>query len=69
MSVQAETQYDLYFAAYLTALKKNVLIPDHWCDTFNLAETINGGSSQNKNHLIFVSRFFAACSHKMGFDH
>lgn len=55
MEQQVEIQYDLYFAAYLNQPKKNVLIPDYWCDTFNLANTINGGLNRNENHLIFVS--------------
>lgn len=50
-----EIQYDLYFAVYLTELKKNVLVPDYWVDTLNLAESINEGLNKNKNHLIFVS--------------
>lgn len=54
MDSQLETQ-ELYFAAYLTDFKKNVLIPDHWCDTFDLAVSINDGLNKNQNHLIFVS--------------
>lgn len=50
-----EIQYDLYFAAYLQDFNKNVLIPDFWCNTFDLAGSINGGLNRNKNHLIFVS--------------
>lgn len=53
--MSSEIQYDLYFAAHLTAFKKNVLIPDYWCDTFSLAASINVGLNKNKNHLIFVS--------------
>lgn len=51
----SEIQYDLYFAAYLTEFKKNVLIPDYWVETLNLADSINEGLNKNKNHLVFVS--------------
>lgn len=55
MSGDIEIQYDLYLAAYLTAHKKNFLIPDYWCDSFDLAKSINSGLNSNENHLIFVS--------------
>lgn len=55
MAQEVEIQYDLYLAAHLDKPKKNVLIPDYWCDTFNLAESINEGLNKHKNHLIFCS--------------
>lgn len=55
MASNTELQYDLYLAIYLTDCKKNILIPDYWCDTFDLARAINGGLNTNENHLIFVS--------------
>lgn len=47
--------YDLYLIASLNGLKKNVLIPDFWCDSFDLAKQINEGLNRNENHLIFFS--------------
>lgn len=55
MDPEVKIQYDLYLAVYLKDFNKNVLIPDFWCDTFNLAQSINEGLNCNKNHLIFVS--------------
>lgn len=55
MNPDVEIQYDLYLAAYLVDFKKNVLIPDYWSDTFDLAKAINYGLNSNENHLIFVS--------------
>lgn len=55
MDPEVEIQYDLYLAAYLKDFNRNVLIPDFWCDTFDLAESINEGLNRNKNHLIFLS--------------
>lgn len=55
MAQQVEIQYDLYFAAFLNEPKKNVLIPDYWCDTFDLAKSINSGLNKNENQLIFFS--------------
>lgn len=54
-SVDIIGQYDLYLAVFLNEHKKNVLVPDYWCDTFNLAESINSGLNSNRNHLIFYS--------------
>lgn len=50
-----EIKYDLYFAVFLTNHDKNVLIPDFWCNDFDLAGAINGILNKNKNHLIFFS--------------
>lgn len=55
MDPEIEIQQDLYLAAYLHDAKKNVLIPDYWCGTFDLAAAINGGLNTNQNHLIFFS--------------
>lgn len=55
MNPNVEIQYDLYLAAYLVDFKKNVLIPDYWADTFDVAKAINHGLNSNENHLIFVS--------------
>lgn len=52
---ELDLQYDLYLAVYLNEPRKNVLIPDYWCDTFNLAKSINCGLNKNENHLIFFS--------------
>lgn len=55
MNPNVEIQYDLYFAAYLVDFKKNVLVPDYWVDTFDLAQSINDGLKRSANHLIFIS--------------
>lgn len=55
MEPQPEIVYDLYLAAYLNDHKKNILIPDYWCDSLDLARSINSGLKKNENHLIFFS--------------
>lgn len=55
MDADIEIQYDLYFAVYLNDHKKNVLIPDFWCESLDLARAINSGLNSNENHLIFLS--------------
>lgn len=47
--------YDLYLVVNLTGLKKNVCVPDFWCDSFDLAKQINEGLNRNENHLVFFS--------------
>lgn len=49
--MESEIQYDLYFAAYLTEFQKNVLIPDYWVETLNLADnnTIENITSTSHN--------------------
>lgn len=47
--------YDLYLGVCLTAQRKNVLVPDYWCATFDLAKSINEGLNRNENHFIFFS--------------
>lgn len=32
-----------------------MVIPDYWCDSFDLAKEINEGLNRNINHLIFYS--------------
>lgn len=48
-------EYHLYFVAFLNDHNKNVLIPDFWCDGFDLAKSINESLNRNENHLIFHS--------------
>lgn len=56
MNRENETPLDyLYFCVYLNDYKKNVLIPDYWCQTLDLAKSINKGLNSNENHLIFLS--------------
>lgn len=55
MNTENEIKYDLYFAAFLTDHNKNVLIPDFWCNDFDLAHSINSILNKNKNYLIFYS--------------
>lgn len=47
--------FELYFGVNLTGMKKNVVIPYEWCDSFDWASQLNGGLNRNENHLIFFS--------------
>lgn len=53
-----EIQYDLYFAVFLTDHNRNVLIPDFWCNEFDLAAAINYVLNKNENRLVFYSPDF-----------
>lgn len=45
----------LYFVVYLNEHKKNVVIPDFWCQSLDLANAINNGLNSHDNHRIFFS--------------
>lgn len=49
------SEYELYFVAFLNNQNKNVIIPYFWCDDIDWAKTINNGLNRNENHLIFYS--------------
>lgn len=55
MNNSRDDEYQLYFAVFLINHGKNILIPDFWCNDFDLAASINGILNRNTNRLIFYS--------------
>lgn len=45
----------LFYAAILIRSKKNVVIPSNWCETLDIAKTMNESLNRNESHVIFVS--------------
>lgn len=50
-----DSEFELFFTAFLNDCKMNVIIPYFWCDDIDWPKTINKGLNANENHLIFYS--------------